>query len=143
MATEVRPRDWPRGSGYAHGFAAEGRLLFVAGQIGCDPRAPTTLVSGGLVAQTRQALENVVTVLSAAGAEPSNLVRLTWFVTDREAYLRDRASIGEVYRDVVGRHFPAMSVIFVAGLVEPGALVEIEATAVIPPIAPSSKSTGA
>jgi enamine deaminase RidA (YjgF/YER057c/UK114 family) len=130
MATEVRPRDWPRGSGYAHGYAAKGELLFVAGQIGWDT-GTQTLVAGGLVAQTRRALENIVTVLAAAGAEPRNLVRLTWFITDREAYLRDRQGVGEVYRDVIGRHFPAMSVIFVAGLVEPGAVVEIEATAVL------------
>ena len=130
MATEVRPRDWPRGAGYAHAYAAEGKFLFVAGQIGWDALT-RTLVEGGLVAQTRRALENIGTVLSAAGAETSDLVRLTWFVTDREAYMRERSAIGVAYRDVIGRHFPAMSVIFVAGLIEPGALVEIEATAVL------------
>jgi enamine deaminase RidA (YjgF/YER057c/UK114 family) len=142
MATEVRPRDWPAGSGYAHGFAAEGRLLFVAGQIGWDATTQV-VVPGGIVAQTRLALENIVAVLSAAGAEPKDLVRLTWFITDREAYLGERKAIGAAYRDVIGKHFPPMSVIVVAGLLEPGAVVEIEATAVIPPIAPRSNSTGA
>ena len=104
--------------------------MFIAGQIGCDPVA-LTLVPGGIVAQTRQALENIVAVVLAGGAEPRDIVRLTWFVTDREAYIRERSAIGDVYRDVIGRHFPAMSVIFVAGLLEPGAVVEIEATAVL------------
>jgi enamine deaminase RidA (YjgF/YER057c/UK114 family) len=101
------------------------------------------VVPGGIVAQTRLALENIVAVLSAAGAEPKDLVRLTWFITDREAYLGERKAIGAAYRDVIGKHFPPMSVIVVAGLLEPGAVVEIEATAVIPPIAPRSNSTGA
>jgi enamine deaminase RidA (YjgF/YER057c/UK114 family) len=141
VAIDVRPADWPLGSGYAHGFAAEGRLLFVAGQIGWDPI--TQAVAPGLVEQTRQALANVVAVLRAGGAEPSNLVRLTWFITDRDAYLRDRKAIGAAYRDVIGRHFPPMSVIVVAGLLEPGALVEIEATAVIPAATPQDNSSGA
>jgi enamine deaminase RidA (YjgF/YER057c/UK114 family) len=131
MATEVRPRDWPAGSGYAHGLLAEGRVLFVAGQIGWDATSQV-VAAGGLVAQTRQALENIVAVLAAGGARPDHIVRLTWFITDRDAYVRDRKAIGTVYREVIGRHFPTMSVIVVAGLLEPGALVEIEATAVIP-----------
>jgi enamine deaminase RidA (YjgF/YER057c/UK114 family) len=141
VAIEVHPADWPLGSGYAHGFAAEGRLLFVAGQIGWDPI--TQAVAPGVVDQTRQALANVVAVLRAGGAEASDLVRLTWFITDRDAYLRDRKAIGAAYRDVIGRHFPPMSVIVVAGLLEPGALVEIEATAVIPAATPQDNSSGA
>jgi len=141
MAIEVRPTDWPVGSGYSHGFSAAGRLLFVAGQIGWDPI--TQAVTSGLVEQTRQALVNIVAVLRAGGAEPSDLVRLTWFITDRTAYLRDRKAIGAAYRDVIGRHFPPMSVIVVAGLLEPGALVEIEATAVIPAAADQDNSSGA
>ena len=141
MAIEVRPANWPPGSGYSHGFSATGRLLFVAGQIGWDPI--TQAVAPGLVDQTRQALANVVTVLRAGGAEPSDLVRLTWFITDRDAYLRDRKAIGLAYRDVIGRHFPPMSVIVVAGLLEPGALVEIEATAVIPAATDRDSSSGA
>jgi enamine deaminase RidA (YjgF/YER057c/UK114 family) len=131
MATDVRPASWPLGSGYSHGFSAEGRGVFVAGQIGWDP-VTQTIAPDGMAAQVRQALANIVTVLEAAGAGASHLVRLTWFITDREAYLRDRKAIGAAYREVIGRHFPPMSVIVVAGLLEPGAMVEIEATAVIP-----------
>ena len=131
MAIDVRPSNWPLGSGYAHGFSAEGRAIFVAGQIGWDP-VTLAIAPGGMPAQVRQALANVAAVLEAAGAEAGHLVRLTWFITDREAYLQDRKAIGAAYREVIGRHFPPMSVIVVAGLLEPGALVEIEATAVIP-----------
>jgi enamine deaminase RidA (YjgF/YER057c/UK114 family) len=141
MPIEVRPANWPLGAGYSHGFSAAGRLLFVAGQIGWDPI--TRAVAPGLVDQTRQALANVVTVLRAGGAEPSHLVRLTWFITDRDAYLRERKAIGLAYRDVIGRHYPPMSVIVVAGLLEPGALVEIEATAVIPAAPDQDNSAGA
>ena len=142
MAIEVRPRGWPTGSGYAHGVTAEGRLLFVAGQIGWDA-ATQVVVSGGIAAQARRALENIVAVLTAAGAAPPDLVRLTWFITDRGAYVRERKAIGAAYREVIGRHFPPMSVIVVAGLLEPGAEIEIEATAVVPPMAPPSTATGA
>jgi enamine deaminase RidA (YjgF/YER057c/UK114 family) len=135
------PAGWPRGSGYAHAVVAEGRLLFIAGQIGWDP-VSERLAPGGLVEQTRQAFRNIAAVLASAGAQPSDLVRLTWFVTDRDAYLRDRKAVGAAYRDVIGRHFPTMSVIVVAGLLEPGALVEIEATAVIPRDTGTTPSTG-
>ena len=131
MATEVRPADWPAGSGYAHGISAEGRVVCVAGQVGWDAKS-RVVVDGGLVAQTRRALENIVAVLAAAGGRPEHLVRLTWFITDRDAYLGERKAIGAAYREVIGRSFPPMSVIVVAGLLEPRALVEIEATAVIP-----------
>lgn len=124
------PDGWPRGSGYSHAVVADGRAIYIAGQIGWDP-VSLTLADGGLIGQTRQALQNVVTVLAAAGAKPADLVRLTWFVTDRDAYIGARQAIGEVYRDVIGRYFPAMSVIFVSALLEPGAVVEIEATAVL------------
>ena len=127
----VTPATWPRGAGYAHGMLAEGRQLFIAGQIGWDP-VTGRVVAGGLAAQVRKALENVVAVLAAAGAQPAHLVRLTWFVTDRDAYLKGRDAIGVAYREIIGRHFPAMSVVVVAGLLETGAEVEIEATAVIP-----------
>ncbi|HEY5413792.1 MAG TPA: RidA family protein [Gemmatimonadaceae bacterium] len=141
MATDVRPSNWPLGAGYSHGFSAEGRAVFVAGQIGWDP-ITQTIVPGGMPAQVRQALANIVAVLEAAGAAAGHLVRLTWFITDREAYARDRQAIGAAYREVIGRHFPPMSVIVVAGLLEPGAMVEIEATAVIPSDT-SVNSTGA
>ena len=120
----------------------KGASSFISGQIGWDP-VTLMLADGGLVGQTRQALANIVTVLAAAGAEPAQLVRLTWFVTDRDAYLSERKAIGAVYRDVIGRYFPAMSVIFVSSLVEPGAVVEIEATAVIPASTIAVTSTGA
>jgi enamine deaminase RidA (YjgF/YER057c/UK114 family) len=117
-------------------------MLFVAGQIGWDP-ATRKVAPGGIVAQTRQALENIVAVLAAGGAQPSHLVRLTWFVTDRGGYLRERKAIGAAYREVVGRHFPPMSVVVVSGLLEEGAEVEIEATAVVPSHAPSDAQPGA
>ena len=124
------PDGWPRGSGYSHAVVTEDRTVYIAGQIGWDP-VSLQLAEGGLIAQTRQALQNVVAVLTAAGAKPADIVRLTWFVTDRDAYVGARQAIGEAYRDVIGRYFPAMSVIFVSALLEPGAIVEIEATAVI------------
>jgi enamine deaminase RidA (YjgF/YER057c/UK114 family) len=136
------PDGWSRGSGYSHAVAAEGRQIFIAGQIGWDP-ATMKVVPGGVVAQSRQAFANIAAILTAAGATPANLVRLTWFITDRDAYLRERAAIGAAYREVLGRHFPAMSVVVIAGLLEPGAEVEIEATAVLPSESGPSPSTGA
>lgn len=136
------PEGWPRGAGYAHAVSTEGRLLFIAGQIGWDP-VRQTVVTGELVEQARQAFANIKTILAASGAEPAHLVRLTWFITDRDAYLRHRKAIGAAYRDVLGRYFPTMSVIVVAGLLEPGAMVEIEATAVIPHATVTTNSTGA
>ena len=123
------PEGWPRPVGYSNGVAARGRLVFVAGQVGWD-------VSGrfadGLVAQVRQTLENIVAVLRAGGAEPRHLVRLTWYMGDKEAYRAARAAIGQVYREVIGPSYPAMALVQVAGLLEDRALVEIEATAVVP-----------
>ena len=112
-------------------MVAEGRSIFVAGQIGWDP-VTMKVVTGGMAAQVRQALTNIVAVLAAAGAEPAHLVRLTWFITDRDLYLRERQAIGAAYRATIGRHYPTMSVLVVAGLLEEGAVVEIEATAVVP-----------
>jgi enamine deaminase RidA (YjgF/YER057c/UK114 family) len=131
VSTPITPDGWPRGSGYAHGMIARGHILCTAGQIGWDPRT-CTLVSADMGAQAAQALANVAAVLEAGGALPEHLVRLTWYVTDRVAYHDARADIGRAYRDLFGRHFPAMAVVVVAALLEPGALVEIEATAVIP-----------
>ena len=136
------PKGWPSGSGYSHAVVAEGHQIFIAGQIGWDP-ATMKVVPGGLVAQSRQAFASIAAVLAAAGATPAHLVRLTWFITDRDAYLRERAAIGAAYREVLGRHFPAMSVVVVAGLLEPGAEVEIEATAVVPSESGPSPSSGA
>jgi enamine deaminase RidA (YjgF/YER057c/UK114 family) len=137
MVELVEPEGWGRGSGYAHGVVAEGRVIFCAGQIGWDPRT-RRLVEGGFAAQVAQALSNVVELLAAAGAGPGDVARMTWYITDRSAYLDAAASIGTAYRERFGRHYPAMSVVVVAGLLEAGALVEIEATAVLPPTSPSA-----
>ena len=124
----LEPPGWPRARGYAHGIEASGRLVFTAGQIGWDPSGSFAPDFAG---QVRQALENVVAVLAEAGAAPEHVVRLTWYVTSREEYLEAQKEIGAAYRDVMGRHFPAMAVVIVAGLVEAQAKVEIEATAVV------------
>jgi enamine deaminase RidA (YjgF/YER057c/UK114 family) len=127
----LQPPGWASPIGYAHGIEAAGRLVFVAGQVGWDP-ATAAVVTGDFVAQCEQALRNVVAVLAEAGAEPAHVVRMTWYLTDREAYLRSGKALGAVYRGTFGRHYPAMSAVVVAGLVEEGAMVEIEATAVVP-----------
>jgi len=124
----LEPPGWPRARGYAHGIEASGRLVFTAGQIGWDPSGSFAPDFAG---QVRQALENVVAVLAEAGGGPEHVVRLTWYVTSREEYLGAQKEIGAAYREVMGRHFPAMAVVIVAGLVEAQAKVEIEATAVV------------
>jgi enamine deaminase RidA (YjgF/YER057c/UK114 family) len=126
----LQPDGWTPPSGYANGVAAAGRMVFVAGQIGCN--AHGLFETDDLVGQVEQALANIVAVLVAGGAGPEHLVRMTWYVTDRAAYVARRKEIGEVYRRVIGRHFPAMTLVIVAGLLEDRALVEIEATAVVP-----------
>jgi enamine deaminase RidA (YjgF/YER057c/UK114 family) len=124
------PAGWARPSGFANAVSATGRLVFVAGQVGWDP-ADGVFQSDDFADQVRQALTNVVSALAAAGARPDQMTRMTWYVTDRDAYLAHRRAIGEHYRAIIGRHFPAMSVVVVRGLIEPRALVEIEATAVV------------
>ena len=126
----LQPPGWPRPSGYANGIEARGRLVFVAGQIGWDPSG--AFPDADLAGQVRRTLENVVAVLAEAGAGPEHIARLTWYVTDRDEYAGSLKEIGAAYREVMGRHFPAMAVVVVAGLVEPLAKVEIEATAVVP-----------
>jgi enamine deaminase RidA (YjgF/YER057c/UK114 family) len=126
----LQPMEWPRPKGYANGMAARGQMIFVSGQVGWD--AQGQFVSDVLSDQVRQALHNIVRVLKEAKANPSHVVRLTWFVLSRDAYLREVREIGAAYREVMGKHFPAMSVVEVRGLVEQRALVEIEATAVVP-----------
>ena len=126
----LQPDGWAAPRGYANGVVATGRQLYVAGQIGWDPQQ--RLVPGGLVPQVRQALANIVTVLATGGARPEHLVRLTWYLTDRAAYLAAAKEIGAVYREVIGRHYPAMTAVEVSALMEAEAVVEIEATAVIP-----------
>ncbi len=126
----LQPDGWARPKGYANGVSASGRSIFVAGQIGWD--AQQRLVSGDLVAQARQALANIVAVLAVDGAKPEHIVRLTWYVTNRADYLAAAEPLGAAYREVIGRHFPAMTAVEVSVLMEQGAVVEIEATAVIP-----------
>jgi enamine deaminase RidA (YjgF/YER057c/UK114 family) len=126
----LQPKGWTQPKGYANGIAAEGRLVFVAGQIGWDEKAE--LVSDDFVAQVERALQNIVAVLAEAGAEPRHLVRMNWYVTDKAEYAARQREIGEAYRRVIGRYFPAMTLLVVKDLLEPGAKVEIEATAVIP-----------
>ena len=126
----LQPANWTAPKGYANGIAAEGRQVFIAGQIGWNEHAE--LVSDDFVAQTEQALRNIVAVLREAGGEPRHLVRLNWYLPDKKDYVALQKDVGEAYRRVIGKHFPAMSLVVVAGLLEPGAKVEIETTAVIP-----------
>jgi len=125
----LQPAGWPRPSGFSHGIAARGRLLFIAGQVGWDARG--RFASERLADQVKVALENIVAVLAAGGAAPRHLTRLAWYVTSRDEYYAQLDEIGAHYRAVMGRHFPAMSVVQVVALMEAAAKVEIEATAVI------------
>jgi enamine deaminase RidA (YjgF/YER057c/UK114 family) len=129
VSSVLQPPHWPRPKGYSNGIAAAGRQIFVSGQIGWNERAE--IVSDRLADQVRQALANIVAVLAEAGARPEHVVRLTWYVTSRDEYLAEAKAIGDAYRAVMGKHFPAMSVVQVAALIEARAKVEIEATAVI------------
>jgi enamine deaminase RidA (YjgF/YER057c/UK114 family) len=126
----LNPKAWAPPQGYANGVAASGRVVFVAGQIGWNERAE--LVSRELTGQVEQALKNIVAVLAEAGGEARHIARMTWYVTDKAAYVGQRKEIGAAYRRVIGKHFPAMTLVVVAGLLEDGALVEIEATAGVP-----------
>jgi enamine deaminase RidA (YjgF/YER057c/UK114 family) len=126
----LQPAHWRRPCGYANGISGDGRVVFVSGQIGWD--AEGRIVSDDLAEQVAQALRNIVTVLAEAGAGPEHIARLTWYLTDKRAYLEAREAVGEAYRGVMGRHFPAMSVVEVTSLMEDGAKVEIEATALVP-----------
>jgi len=127
--TVLRPKDWPQPKGYSDGMTAKGRVIVTGGCVGWDKSGK---FSEGLAAQTKQTLENVVAIIAEAGAEPRHIVRLTWYVTDIENYLALQREIGAAYREVIGKHFPAMAVVQVVRLVEKQALVEIEATAVLP-----------
>jgi enamine deaminase RidA (YjgF/YER057c/UK114 family) len=126
----LQPEGWASPRGYANGMVARGRIIAVAGQIGWD--GAQRMVGTDLVAQARQALANVVAILAVDGARPEHVVRLTWYVTDRDAYLAAGPALGEAYRSIFGRHFPAMTAVQVSALMEAGAVVEIEATAVVP-----------
>jgi enamine deaminase RidA (YjgF/YER057c/UK114 family) len=133
MNETLLPEGWAKPSGYANGIAAQGRLVFVAGQIGWNPETGR-FETDDFAAQTEQALRNVAAVLAAAGAGPEHVTRMTWYVTDKAAYLASRREIGRAWREVMGRHYPAMAVVVVSALIEDRAQVEIEATAVVPEI---------
>ena len=128
----LQPEGWGAPRGYSNGVAAEGRIVFVAGQIGWNPQT-CTFETDDFVGQVGQALRNVSAVLAEAGARPEHLTRVTWYVTDRAAYLADTRALGRAWRESFGRHYPAMTLVVVAGLLEERARVEIEATAVVPP----------
>jgi enamine deaminase RidA (YjgF/YER057c/UK114 family) len=129
MSETIQPKHWAPPKGYANGVVATGRQLFIAGQVGWN--AQGQFESDDFVAQVEQALKNIVDVLTAAGGKPSDLVRVNWYVTDKAEYVARQREIGEAYRRVIGRNFPAMTLLVVAGLLEPRAKVEIEATAVL------------
>jgi len=125
----LHPSGWPRPKGYANGIKARGDLVFVGGLVGSDERGR---FPADFVGQTRQLLANVVAVLAEGGALPRHVVRMTWYVRDMDEYLKARPALGEVYREVMGDHYPAMALVAVTRLTEPEARVEIETTAVVP-----------
>ena len=126
----LHPKHWARAKGFSNGIVAEGRQVFVAGQVGWN--AEQKFASDDFAAQVEQALVNIVEVLAEAGALPEHIVRLTWYVTDKREYVSRLGDVGQAYRRVIGRHFPTMTLVQVVALVEDRAKVEIEATAVIP-----------
>ena len=126
----LQPPGWPRPRGYSNGVMAQGRLIFVAGQIGWD--GSNTIPSESLADQVRQALANTLAVLAEADAGPEHVARMTWYVVDKQEYLASLKEIGEVFRDVMGKNYPAMALLQVSALLEDKAKVEIETTAVIP-----------
>jgi enamine deaminase RidA (YjgF/YER057c/UK114 family) len=128
--TFLHPRGWKPAKGFSNGVAAQGRMIFLAGQVGWN--AEQRFESKDFVAQARQALANIVTLVAEAGGAPEHITRLTWFVLDKQEYLSRLRELGEAYRSVMGRHFPAMTLVQVGALVEDEARLEIEATAVVP-----------
>ncbi len=127
----LNPAGWAPARGYSNGISVKGRQIYFAGQVGWNPTNCKFEVEG-LAAQLKQALLNVSTLLKEAGAAPEHLVRMTWFITNKSQYVTSQREIGQAYREILGKNFPAMSVVFVSELVEDQALIEIEATAVIP-----------
>ena len=131
MSDILQPPGWAKPKGYANGMAAKGRLVFVAGQIGWNPES-CQFETDDFAEQTAQALRNVAAVLTEAGADPSHVTRMTWYITDKAAYLGSLREIGRAWREILGKHYPAMAVVVVSALIEDRAKVEIEATAVVP-----------
>lgn len=124
------PAGWKRPSGYSNGIAAEGRMVFVAGQIGWDENF--SFPDESMAGQVAQTLRNTIAVLAEAAAGPQHIVRMTWYITSRSEYLVQRDEIGKAWKEIIGKHFPAMAVVEVSALIEPTAKVEIETTAVVP-----------
>jgi enamine deaminase RidA (YjgF/YER057c/UK114 family) len=127
----LNPAAWQRPKGYSNGVLAEGKVIMVAGQVGWNP-ATEAFESDDFAAQARQALRNTVDVLAEAGAGPEHLVRMTWYVVDKQEYVAAGHELGQIYRELLGRNYPAMTLVQVAGLLEDRARVEIESTAVLP-----------
>lgn len=125
----LNPPDWPRPKGYSNGIEAAGRQIFVAGQIGWDETE--TIVSDDFTDQFEQVLKNTLAVLAEAGAGPEHIVRMTGYITDRQAYLEAAPKVGAIWKKLMGKHYPVMAFVIVAGLVEERALIEIETTAVV------------
>ena len=130
----IQPEGWPAPKGYANGIKAAGEVLFLAGQVGWDERGE--FPSDDFVTQVRQALLNITSILQAANASPTQITRMTWYITDKKEYLGALKQVGQVYREIIGAHYPVMTMVQVAALIEDQAKVEIEATAVIP-VAPA------
>ncbi len=128
--TFLHPRGWKPATGFSNGVVAQGRMIFLAGQVGWN--AEQRFESADFVTQARQALANIVTLVAEAGGQPEHITRLTWFVLDKGDYLSQLRELGDAYRSVMGKHFPAMSLVQVGALVEDAARLEIEATAVVP-----------
>jgi enamine deaminase RidA (YjgF/YER057c/UK114 family) len=126
----LQPPSWTRPRGFSNGMAAKGQMIFVSGMVGWD--AEGKFVSNEFVGQARQALKNIVEVLAEAKAKPEHMTRMTWYVTDKKEYLAASKELGAVYREIIGAHYPAMTAVEVAGLIEDQAKLEIEVTAVIP-----------
>ena len=126
----LQPQGWARPKGYSNGIAARGEMVFVSGMVGWNENGK--LVGKDFLSQAKQALKNVVTVLAAASVLPENIVRMNWYVLDKDEYLAAQKNLGRVYREIIGAHYPAMTAVQVVALVEEGARVEIEVTAVIP-----------
>ena len=126
----IQPEGWERPKGYANGIAARGTQIYVGGMVGWN--AQQQFESDDFLQQTGQALRNILAVLQAAGAGPEHMVRMTWYITDRDIYTSHLKALGDVYRSIMGKNYPAMTCVVVHGLIEPRALVEIEVTAVLP-----------
>ena len=132
MLKTINPEGWPRPKGYANGVLAQGPQLYIAGQIGWNENEQ--FASPDFLPQAEQALKNIVSVLNAAGGSPEHLVRMTWYVTDKQAYLSSLAGLGEIYTKIIGKNYPAMTAVEVSSLMEDDAVIEIEAMAVLPEV---------